>query len=92
MREAVFRVTNTSSSIHPELLLEREHWSLAIRDPEIRARYDRSSPAVRQVARGAYDSYLRANRIEEGIANYGVVLQLLLGTRFEEGWKPRLRH
>ena len=58
---------------------------------DIRARYDRSSPAVRQVARGAYDSYLKANRIEEGIANYGVVLQLMLGTTFDEGWKPRLR-
>lgn len=57
----------------------------------IAARYGRSSPAVRNAARNAYDSYLRANRIEEGIANYGVVLQLLLGTEFEEGWTPRLR-
>ena len=57
----------------------------------IAARYDRSSPAVRNAARNAYDSYLRANRIEEGIANYGIVLQLLLGTEFEEGWQPRLR-
>jgi hypothetical protein len=57
----------------------------------IAARYDRSSPAVRAAARNAYDSYLRANRIEEGIANYGVVLQLLLGTEFESGWQPKLR-
>lgn len=57
----------------------------------IRARYEKSSPALRQAARSAYDSYLKANRIEEGIANYGVVLQLMLGTTFEEGWKPRLR-
>ena len=50
----------------------------------------RSSPLVRTAARGAYDSYLRANRVEEGIDNYGLVLQLLLGTKFDDGWKPRL--
>ena len=57
----------------------------------IAARYERSSPAVRNAARSAYDSYLRANRIDEGIENYGVVLQLLLGTEFEDGWRPKLR-
>lgn len=57
---------------------------------DIAARYARSSPLVRNAARGAYDSYLRANRIQEGIDNYGAVLQLMLGTRFEQGWKPRL--
>lgn len=58
---------------------------------DIAARYERSSPAVRNVVRNAYDSYLRANRIDEGIANYGVVLQLLLGTEFGERWTPTLR-
>ena len=48
----------------------------------IRARYARSSPTVRRAARDAYDSYLRANRIEEGIDNYAVALQLMLGARF----------
>lgn len=59
----------------------------------IAARYARSSPAVRTAARGVYDSYLKANRIEEGIDNYGMVLQLMLGTRYEEEetWKPILR-
>src|SRR5690606_7553888 len=46
----------------------------------IRARYARSSPVVRRAARGAYDSYLKANRIEEGIENYAQALQLILGT------------
>jgi len=57
----------------------------------IAARYDRSSPAIRNAARGAYDSYLKANRIEEGIASYGVALQLMLGTSYEGEWQPRLR-
>jgi hypothetical protein len=56
----------------------------------IAARYSRSSPLIRTAARGVYDSYLKANRVEEGIENYGVVLQLLLGTRFDDAWKPRL--
>lgn len=56
----------------------------------IAARYERSSPRVREVARTAYDSYLRANRVEAGIRDYGAVLQLMLGTRFEEGWRPIL--
>jgi hypothetical protein len=57
----------------------------------IAARLDRSSPLVRNAARNAYDSYLRANRIEEGIANYGVVLQLILGVEFTDGYSVRLR-
>lgn len=57
----------------------------------IAARYARASPRVREAARGVYDSYLKANRIEEGIDNYGVVLQLLLGTTFESDWTPRMR-
>jgi hypothetical protein len=54
-------------------------------------RYRRSSPAVREAARQAYDSYLRANRVREGIESYGLVLRLMLGTRFEDGWVPRRR-
>jgi hypothetical protein len=57
----------------------------------IAARYARSSPRVRTAARGVYDSYLKANRIGEGIANYDVALQLILGTGFDEAWRPRLR-
>jgi uncharacterized protein DUF3810 len=44
------------------------------------ARYRRSSPAVREAARDAYDSYLKANRIREGIDNYDAVIRLMLGT------------
>lgn len=57
----------------------------------IRARYQRASPVVREAAREVYDSYLRANRVSEGIASYSAVLKLMLGSRYEEGWTPRLR-
>ena len=54
----------------------------------IAARYQRSSPVVRRAARDVYDSYLKANRIEEGIANYDAVLQLMLGTSLGSDWSP----
>ncbi|HXG56659.1 MAG TPA: DUF3810 family protein [Vicinamibacterales bacterium] len=55
----------------------------------ISARYDRSSRVVRRAANNVYDTYLKANRIEEGIANYDVVLQLMLGTTLGSDWTPR---
>ena len=55
------------------------------------ARYARSSPVVREAARGVYDEYLRANRVAEGIGSYDAVLRLMVGTRFDEGWAPRVR-
>jgi hypothetical protein len=54
----------------------------------IAARYQRSSPVVRKAAQDVYDSYLKANRIEEGIANYDAVLQLMLGTTLGRTWAP----
>ncbi len=37
------------------------------------------------------DKYLRANRVTGGIASYDRVVRLLVGTRLEGGWTPRLR-
>jgi hypothetical protein len=55
------------------------------------ARYERSSPAVREAAHDVYDSYLKANRVREGIASYDAVVRLMLGTRFGPGWTPLVR-
>jgi hypothetical protein len=57
----------------------------------IAARYQRSSPVVRTAARDVYDSYLRANRVAEGVASYGAVVRLMLGTARDEAERPRLR-
>ena len=57
----------------------------------IAARYRRSSPVVRSAARDVYDSYLRANRVAEGIDSYDAVLRLMIGSEFDAGWTPRLR-
>lgn len=54
-------------------------------------RYARSSPVVREAARGVYDEYLRANRVREGIGSYDAVVRLMVGTRFDAGWTPRMR-
>jgi hypothetical protein len=35
-----------------------------------------------------YDSYLKANRVEEGVRSYGAVVNLILRARFEDGWRP----
>jgi hypothetical protein len=54
-------------------------------------RFARSIPVVRTAARGVYDSYLKANRVEEGINSYDAVVRLLLGTSFDPDWTPRVR-
>ena len=38
-----------------------------------------------------YDSYLKANRVESGVRDYGEVVRLLAGTRFDERWRPVLK-
>jgi Protein of unknown function (DUF3810) len=55
----------------------------------INARLQRSAPVVRRAARDVYDSYLKANRVERGIASYDAVVRLVLGVRFDDGWVPR---
>ena len=47
--------------------------------------------AVRRMAWRTYDTYLRSQRVESGVRNYGEVIRLLAGTRFEAGWRPVLR-
>lgn len=57
----------------------------------IRERYQRATPLVRDASRDMYDSYLKANRVEEGIASYDAVVRLMLGTEFASDGVPRLR-
>ena len=48
-------------------------------------------PVVRDAGWRVYDEYLKANRVEEGVRNYGLVLTLLTRARFENGWVPVLK-
>jgi hypothetical protein len=62
---------------------------------DLRAMADRSARdqvrAVSEAAWRTYDTYLRAQRVESGLRNYGEVVRLLAGTRFDAGWAPVLR-
>jgi hypothetical protein len=55
------------------------------------ARYATASPVVRTAARDVYDTYLRANRVHEGVASYTAVVRLMLGAGLEDGRGPKLR-
>ena len=58
---------------------------------EMRYRYERTSPIVRAAARETYDGYLKANRVEAGVASYDLVVQLILGTELDGEGNPRRR-
>lgn len=45
-------------------------------------------PLLRNAGWRVYDQYLKANRVEEGVRSYGLVLTLLARARFEDGWVP----
>ncbi len=52
------------------------------------ARSARTWPWLRRPAWRVYDWYLRANRVDEGVQNYGAALELMLGTRFDDRERP----
>ena len=67
--------------------------SAAVR-ADIRAvaeRLRRAVPAVRDAAWRGYDTYLRTQRVERGLADYDEVVMLVAGARFNPGWVPRPR-
>lgn len=71
--------TDTRSEVTAALQLGPARDLVAIRD-----RLGQSMPVVRRQASWVYDRYLRANRVSSGIASYGRVLDLVLGSRVSE--------
>jgi hypothetical protein len=55
---------------------------------DIARRVARESRVVRRASWRIYDRYLKANRVEAGMASYDRVTLLILGTRFQDGWVP----
>jgi hypothetical protein len=49
------------------------------------------SPRVSAAGWRAYNSYLKANRVESGTDSYAEVVKLVLGVEFERGWVPQKR-
>ena len=70
-----------------ELLGDTGHVLEAIRQRLI----SHINPQVSAAGWRVYDQYLKANRIEAGAASYADVVRLILGTKFGDDWKPRLR-
>lgn len=48
------------------------------------------SPRLSAAGWRVYDRYLKANRVEAGAASYAGVIRLVLGVRFEAGWRPQI--
>lgn len=57
----------------------------------IRRRASLGWPWLQRPAWWLYDRYLRANRVEKGVQSYGAALELMLGTRFRDGWQIEAR-
>jgi hypothetical protein len=51
----------------------------------------RRSAFVSRVQWAMYDRFLKASGVQAGVASYGMVIRLILGTHFEEGWQPARR-
>lgn len=69
-----------------------EHWQALDAGPledyrAVSARIGQANPAVSRGARRVYDQFLRANRVEAGIASYGLVVDLVLGTDETPLWR-----
>ena len=66
-----------------------EMWSALDEGPtddlrKVAERLRSSVPIVRRNANRVYDKYLKANRVERGIASYDAVVELILGS---QAWK-----
>ena len=58
----------------------------------VRARLRQTIPVVRRNVRRLNDRYLKANRVASGVASYGEVLQLAVGTDLGRGqWSERVQ-
>lgn len=49
------------------------------------------SPRVSAAGWRAYNQYLKANRVERGVASYAEVVKLVLGVSFDPDWVPKKR-
>jgi hypothetical protein len=66
--------------VRPEVVAD-----LAAISARARRRY---RPVIGEAQERVYDRFLKAHRVEEGIASYGLMLRLVLGTRFGDDGLP----
>ena len=89
---AAYRLAALALPRDDRLQLQRRLGPAVVEDfRAIAARLQRANPATSRLARNVYDSYLKANRVEEGIDSYDAAVRLMVGTSFENGWVPKRR-
>ncbi len=57
----------------------------------IRERLERGRPALQRASWRAYDTFLKANRVEEGIQSYDEIVSLVIGIATDAEGRPRRR-
>jgi len=72
-----------SAQLAPEVIADLR----AIAEREAR----RLNATISRVQWKVYDQFLKASGVEAGVASYGMLVRLVLGTRFEQGWVPARR-
>lgn len=72
--------SGTQTGLRPEVIADLEAIEQRISS--------NASRGISQAQSEVYDRFLKANRVEEGIASYGLVVRLLLGTRLDADWAP----
>ena len=58
----------------------------------IRQRLERGQPALQRASWRAYDAFLKANRVQEGVRSYDEVVSLVVGVATDLAGKPRRRN
>lgn len=56
----------------------------------VQRRLERVSPTAQAVAWSGYDSYLKSNRVREGLESYDGVVGLMARSRFDARWRPTM--
>jgi len=57
----------------------------------IQERYAHTSRTLQMAAREGYNAYLKANRVQAGVVSYDLVVQLVLGSAFDQNGNPVMR-
>jgi hypothetical protein len=57
----------------------------------IRERLERGRPAIQRASWRAYDTFLKANRVDEGIRSYDEIVSLVIGVATDPDGRPRRR-
>ncbi len=52
---------------------------------------ERYKPQISRIQWQVYDKFLKASHVKEGVENYGLFVNLLLGAKYEQEWVPVMK-